>query len=83
MTTSTHTYTVLGMDCADCARTVEQGVAQLPGVDRASVSFVTGLLDIDGAPEETALRARVQALGYRLADPVPPTLMLPNGASPP
>ena len=40
MTTSTHTYTVLGMDCADCARTVEQGVAQLKLTpDQASLIF--------------------------------------------
>nr|HMN60987.1 cation-translocating P-type ATPase [Anaerolinea sp.] len=65
--TTTHTYTVEGMDCADCALHVEQGVAQLPGVTNARVNFVTGLLNYEGEADENALRSRVEALGYRLA----------------
>lgn len=76
---TTRTYTVEGMDCADCALHVEQGVARLPGVTRASVNFATGLLDVEGSPDEAALRARVAALGYRLAQPD----AAPNPASPP
>ncbi len=71
MASSTKTYTVLGMDCADCARHIEQGVTQLAGVNRASVNFATGLLELDGSPDEAALQARVEALGYRLESPHP------------
>ncbi len=64
---TTHTYTVLGMDCADCALHVEQGVSKLPGVQSASVNFATGLLNFEGETDEAALFNRVQALGYRLS----------------
>jgi Cd2+/Zn2+-exporting ATPase len=63
---TTHTYTIAGMDCADCARHVEQGVAQLPGVAHPRVNFITGLLDFEGETDETALAQRVEALGYHL-----------------
>uniref|UniRef100_A0A7C4PI24 Cadmium-translocating P-type ATPase n=1 Tax=Anaerolinea thermolimosa TaxID=229919 RepID=A0A7C4PI24_9CHLR len=69
---SRQTYTVEGMDCADCARHIEEGVARLPGVTQARVQFTTGLLEVEGAPDENALRARVESLGYRLQDPANP-----------
>lgn len=72
MTISRHTYIVEGMDCADCARHIEEGVVRLPGVTQARVQFTTGLLEVEGAPDENALRARVESLGYRLKDPANP-----------
>jgi Cd2+/Zn2+-exporting ATPase len=66
----TITYTVEGMDCADCAEHVEQGVSRLPGITHARVNFATGLLDVQGSAPEKAIRARVEELGYRLALPV-------------
>ena len=32
-------YSIEGMDCADCARTIEKAVAALPGVGSATVNF--------------------------------------------
>ncbi len=41
-------YRIAGMDCADCARTLERGVAQLEGVKRS-----TGLTSQQPALEAT------------------------------
>jgi Cd2+/Zn2+-exporting ATPase len=61
-------YRVQGMDCLDCARTIEKGVAQLPGVQSAQVDFATATLTLEGEVNDQALRRRVQVLGYRLAE---------------
>ncbi len=68
-------YRVQGMDCLDCARTIEKGVAGLPGVRSAQVDFATATLTLDGNVSDAALRQRVQVLGYKLADEdaAPPT----------
>ncbi|MBL8044924.1 MAG: heavy metal translocating P-type ATPase [Anaerolineales bacterium] len=60
------TYPITGMDCADCARTVEKGVAQLPGVQSAACDFATAKLRVQGNVAESALRQRVEALGYKI-----------------
>ncbi len=64
-------YLVEGMDCADCALKVEKGVRSLPGVEKASLSFATRQLVVEGSLPEQALRRRVEALGYRLVEPAP------------
>jgi len=62
---------VRGMDCAECASTVKNAVARLPGVsevnvllaaERADVTFNAALVD------EIAIRRAVRAAGYELAD---------------
>jgi Cd2+/Zn2+-exporting ATPase len=63
------TYTITGMDCADCAHTIEKGVAQLPGVQSAACDFATAKLRVTGTPDAAALRRRVEALGYAIAQP--------------
>lgn len=65
---SEKTYTVAGMDCAECARTVENGVRRLDGVKEVRVDFATSKLVLDGEIETNALRQRLEALGYGLAD---------------
>ena len=61
-------YRVQGMDCLDCARTIEKGVSALPGVSSAQVDFATATLALEGEVSAAELRQRVQALGYRLAE---------------
>jgi Zn2+/Cd2+-exporting ATPase len=39
-------FDVVGMDCADCAMSVERVVGALPGVSAATVSFGTGTLSV-------------------------------------
>lgn len=40
-------FDVAGMDCGDCARSVERAVGQLPSVEAASVSFAAGTLTVN------------------------------------
>lgn len=66
---STQQYPIEGMDCADCARHVQDGVAKVDGLKNVEVNFVTGLLTFEGQAPEEAIRGRVEALGYRLGEP--------------
>ncbi len=36
-------YTIQGMDCADCALSLERSLAQIKGVEQVSVNFTTGM----------------------------------------
>ncbi|MGQ9682160.1 MAG: heavy metal translocating P-type ATPase [Anaerolineae bacterium] len=69
--------TITEMDCPECARTVEQAVAQLPGVSSASLDFALGALDlaydVEAIPREQILR-RIRELGYGVAEEQPSTL---------
>ena len=70
---------VIGMDCASCAHTIEDGLRKLPGVQRASVDFTTETVEVAGAIARSEIENRLRQLGYRLAPAskqrdVPPTL---------
>lgn len=69
-------YAIEGMDCANCALTLERSLAQLPGVEEVQVNFTSTLLEARGNFDRNALVARVQALGYQAIDPAqrPPAL---------
>jgi Cd2+/Zn2+-exporting ATPase len=71
---TTKTYRVQGMDCAGCARELEQGIARLPGVTHVSVDFATANMRVEGQIGFTELQTRAQALGK--------TLQLPDAAAP-
>lgn len=60
-------YRVMGLDCADCAREIEQALRDVPGLNRVHLDFASGLLHLEGEtiPEQTVAK-RVQSLGYRL-----------------
>ena len=50
------------LDCANCAAKMEAGINELPGVSKASISFMTSKLMIDAdAADEEALAAIVDA----------------------
>lgn len=50
------------LDCANCAAKMETGINELPGVNKASISFMTSKLMIDAdAADEEALAAIVDA----------------------
>jgi Cd2+/Zn2+-exporting ATPase len=61
---------VEGMDCANCAATVERRVGQLPGMHRAVVNFAVGRLDAEHDPglalEE--IEKAVRDAGYGVAN---------------
>lgn len=61
-------YFIEGMDCADCALTIERGVQKLDGVQFAQVNFSTAQLLVEGRVKPEALKQRVENLGYRLTE---------------
>ena len=63
----TDTFTITGMDCAGCAKSVETAVSQLDGVTACSLNFTTEKLRVAGnIPRETVI-ARVQEVGFDVA----------------
>jgi len=65
--TITHTLSIQGMDCADCALTLEKGLATLPGVRLAQVNFAAATLTVEGEASLDSIQGRVQQLGYAVA----------------
>jgi Cd2+/Zn2+-exporting ATPase len=62
---------VEGMDCADCAQTLENGIGRLDGVLWVSVNFAAGTLAVEYDTERiqrTAILSRIGALGYDVRD---------------
>ncbi|HID64095.1 MAG TPA: hypothetical protein EYP49_15360, partial [Anaerolineae bacterium] len=63
---------IVGMDCADCARTLEKGVEQLDGVLWASATFAVGRLVVEYdalVVARTDIVARIRELGYDVPPP--------------
>jgi Zn2+/Cd2+-exporting ATPase len=61
-------FIVSGMDCVECARTLQASIAALPGVSSAEVAFGSGTMQIEadpGAVPDTQIRAAAGRLGYR------------------
>ena len=63
------TYHITGMDCADCARSLEKGVGKLDGIQTCRISFTSETLHIEGDVAPEAIAARVQEMGYKVAQP--------------
>ncbi|NTW01708.1 MAG: heavy-metal-associated domain-containing protein, partial [Oscillochloris sp.] len=59
-----HLLTIRGMDCAGCARTVENGVAQLSGVQFCELNFTSERLRVRGDITRDTIVQRVRDLGY-------------------
>ncbi|MDQ6603837.1 MAG: cadmium-translocating P-type ATPase, partial [Chloroflexota bacterium] len=59
---TTWTFAVSGMDCGDCAKTVQAGVARLPGIREARVNFAVGTLVVAAAPMETTPETVIRAV---------------------
>lgn len=68
---STATYTVQGMTCDHCVRSVTEEVSEVPGVDDVQVDLASGRLTVagDAAGDTAAVRSAVEEAGYQLADP--------------
>jgi len=54
-----------GMDCANCALTLERSIAGITGVEQVEVSFATTRLVVQGAASLEAVAERVRAMGYQ------------------
>lgn len=64
---------VTGMDCGDCAKTIEASLASMPGVQRATVNFARGTAEVvydPTATERPVIADRVKALGYGVREAV-------------
>jgi Cd2+/Zn2+-exporting ATPase len=59
---------IAGMDCADCALTLERGIANLDGIEHVSVNFSTAMLEASGEFDPQQVVKRVESLGYRVAE---------------
>ena len=61
-----------GMDCADCAMTLERGVGRLAGVEEASVNFGAARMTVEydrRAIDLPAIDRRIRELGYAISQP--------------
>jgi copper chaperone CopZ len=68
MSTSTASYTVVGMTCNGCVNKVTNAVMDVPGVEDVDVDVSTGGLEVTGQAEDAAIRAAVAQVGYNIAD---------------
>ena len=58
------TYRVTGMDCADCAKTIERGIAKFSGVTGCALNYTSATLKVTGPVARADVISRVTALGY-------------------
>ncbi|MBA4713729.1 MULTISPECIES: Zn(II)/Cd(II)/Pb(II) translocating P-type ATPase ZntA [Citrobacter] len=64
-----YSWKVTGMDCAACARKVENAVRQVSGVNQVQVLFATEKLVVDaGSDIREQIESAVQKAGYTLRD---------------
>lgn len=62
------TYTVVGMTCDHCARSVAEEVSIVPGVTDVEVDRATGRLTVAGREvSEAAVVAAVEEAGYEVS----------------
>jgi copper chaperone len=65
---SDRTYTVTGMTCDHCVRSVEEEVGEVAGVRAVEVELASGLLTVSGERfSDDAVRGAVAEAGYRVA----------------
>lgn len=67
-TDQTFRLRISGMDCGDCARTIEKGISQLDGVRNVQVDFATEIMRGSGDVALEAVIAKLGDLGYAVAD---------------
>lgn len=66
---SRSTYTVVGMTCDHCVKSVTEEVGELDGVSQVDVDLATGALTVTSSEplSEEQIRAAVDEAGYDLA----------------
>jgi Cd2+/Zn2+-exporting ATPase len=68
------TLPVVGLDCADCAQTIERGVGRLDGILWVRANFAASTLAVEYDADEidrSAILSRVRALGYDVMESSP------------
>jgi copper chaperone len=65
---STTTYSVKGMTCGHCVKTVKGAIADLPGVTEVDVDLPSGHVTVDseGEIDIDDLKAAVAEVGYEV-----------------
>ncbi|AIF43100.1 ATPase [Virgibacillus sp. SK37] len=63
--TSTSIYEIEGMDCGNCAKSIESHMRRLQGVDGVSVSFTTGKMKLSHTNKDSEMMKEVEKLGYK------------------
>jgi copper chaperone len=65
---STSTYTVQGMTCEHCVRSVTEEVSEVPGVTGVDVDLGTGRVTVSSERpvDDASVRAAVSEAGYRV-----------------
>ncbi len=61
---------VVGMTCTNCAATIEKGLAETPGVEKANVSFASEKASVEYDPSKVdlnKLQETISGLGYGVA----------------
>jgi copper chaperone len=66
---TTSTYTVVGMTCGHCVRSVSEEVGKVAGVTAVDVDLDSGRVEVtsDGPLDDAAVAAAVDEAGYELA----------------
>lgn len=64
MSSSIQELKIKGMDCAECATTLEHGVGRLPGIQQCEVNFAAARMKISGNTPTDAIYLRIRDLGY-------------------
>lgn len=67
----TSTYTVTGMTCEHCVRSVTEEVSEVPGVTAVEVDLADGRVTVQGDADDAAVRAAVAEAGYQVVDTSP------------
>ena len=73
------TLSIQGLDCADCARTLENGIGRLDGVLWVSANFAASTLSLEydaDRLDRSAIVSRVRALGYDIDRAAQPAEMI-------
>src|SRR5436305_14770125 len=64
MSTPEHNLRIAGMDCAECATTLEKGVGRLTGVQSCEVNFASARMHVVGEVSNKTIHERIRQLGY-------------------
>lgn len=57
-------FQVQGMDCEGCERSISNALSPLEGVDAVRASFQDGKVEVEGNPDQQAVRDAIEAAGY-------------------
>lgn len=60
-------FSVEGMACEGCERTVEEALADVPGVDDVAADAESGTVSVDGDADGASLREAVSGTGFDVA----------------